>query len=265
MRRFRCPFYKQGAPLGLPMLRDYRIYKQAAPLGLPMLRDYRIYKQTAPLGLRRYRGFRSTNRPPRWGSAGISPRILHIATHGFFLNDQGVPTVETPDTLADDPLRISDLRLGKWAAYIKDLLLCSGLALSGANHIKSGGEDGLLTALEAASLDLWGTKQNDMPCVAVNVWAMPSMCCHQLKIFHDGILDFTPNFAVFSTFEMTSKYLTGALVVVKIKSLLAWSKYPGASGIRNYLCLSSGSCLFLKKCHATRTHIFCNSDWLVRA
>src|SRR5262245_8000681 len=41
----------------------------------------------------------------------------------------------------------------------------------------------------------------------MSVRAIPWVCCHQLKIFHDGIPDFTPNFAVFSTFEMTSLYL----------------------------------------------------------
>jgi CHAT domain-containing protein/Tfp pilus assembly protein PilF len=87
-----------------------------------------------------------------------SPRLLHIATHGFFLSDQGATPEETPGASGNDPLRISDLRLGKWAAHIKDPLLRSGLALSGANQGKSGAEDGLLTALEAAGLDLWGTK-----------------------------------------------------------------------------------------------------------
>jgi CHAT domain-containing protein len=83
------------------------------------------------------------------------PRILHIATHGFFLNDQEAPPAETA---GDDPLRISDLRLSKWAAHIKNPLLRSGLALAGANQSGSGDDDGLLTALEAAGLDLWGTK-----------------------------------------------------------------------------------------------------------
>jgi CHAT domain-containing protein len=58
------------------------------------------------------------------------PRILHIASHGFFLND--VP-VQNP-------------------------LLRSGLALAGANLGGGGHGDGILTALEAAGLDLWGTK-----------------------------------------------------------------------------------------------------------
>lgn len=37
-------------------------------------------------------------------------------------------------------------------------LLRSGLALANANRLESGDEDGVLTALEATSLDLWGTQ-----------------------------------------------------------------------------------------------------------
>ncbi|MDI1446636.1 CHAT domain-containing protein [Polyangium sp. 6x1] len=99
-----------------------------------------------------------------------APRIVHVATHGFFLsakgaaaraaapggggaapieersprtstNERGLELEAAPDWLPDDPL------------------LRSGLALAGANARKGGGgEDGILTALEASSLDLWGTK-----------------------------------------------------------------------------------------------------------
>jgi CHAT domain-containing protein/Tfp pilus assembly protein PilF len=64
-----------------------------------------------------------------------APQLLHIATHGFFLADQ----------------------------KISNPLLRSGLALSGAN-MRSGSRDsgakseGILTALEATNLNLWGTK-----------------------------------------------------------------------------------------------------------
>jgi CHAT domain-containing protein len=78
-----------------------------------------------------------------------SPSILHVATHGFFLQDvQRAAEVE----------RLEDTRLGKWAVHVDDTLLRSGLALAGANQGSSGGDDGVLTALEAAGLDLWGTK-----------------------------------------------------------------------------------------------------------
>jgi CHAT domain-containing protein len=62
-----------------------------------------------------------------------APSILHIATHGFFLQEAGGERVQNP-------------------------LLRSGLALSGANLSNSATEDGVLTALEASNLNLWGTK-----------------------------------------------------------------------------------------------------------
>jgi len=63
-----------------------------------------------------------------------APRVLHIATHGFFQPNNA------PQSPPENPL------------------LRSGLALAGANAGESRGEDGILTALEAANLDLWGTR-----------------------------------------------------------------------------------------------------------
>nr|VFK25898.1 MAG: CHAT domain-containing protein [Candidatus Kentron sp. MB]VFK27269.1 MAG: CHAT domain-containing protein [Candidatus Kentron sp. MB]VFK75117.1 MAG: CHAT domain-containing protein [Candidatus Kentron sp. MB] len=69
--------------------------------------------------------------------AGKPPRVLHLATHGFFLEHKSSET-ERPMTL-------------------------SGLALAGANRGMSGepgpdGEDGVLYALEVQSLNLQGTE-----------------------------------------------------------------------------------------------------------
>jgi CHAT domain-containing protein/Tfp pilus assembly protein PilF len=86
-----------------------------------------------------------------------APRILHIATHGFFLSDQETQPVETGGVPGDYPLRLS-ARLSRWAEKIEDPLLRSGLALAGVNERRSGDDDGVLTALEVASLDLWGTR-----------------------------------------------------------------------------------------------------------
>jgi CHAT domain-containing protein/Tfp pilus assembly protein PilF len=83
-----------------------------------------------------------------------APRILHIATHGFFHGDQ----TKMNGVVSEDLLRISDLGLSRRVAEAKEPLLRSGLALSGANRAKKGDDDGVLTALEVAGLDLLGTK-----------------------------------------------------------------------------------------------------------
>jgi CHAT domain-containing protein/Tfp pilus assembly protein PilF len=87
-----------------------------------------------------------------------APSVLHIATHGFFLGDQESPLAETRGLSGDDSSGVSDLRLSKWVAKIENPLLRSGLALAGVNEYRRDDDDGVLTAMEAASLDLWGTK-----------------------------------------------------------------------------------------------------------
>ncbi len=69
------------------------------------------------------------------------PRLLHVATHGFFLSDEPSNQVAKVVGMGENPL------------------LRSGLILAGANNFRGGGdEDGVLTALEAAGLNLWGTQ-----------------------------------------------------------------------------------------------------------
>jgi CHAT domain-containing protein/Tfp pilus assembly protein PilF len=85
-----------------------------------------------------------------------APSILHIATHGFFLQDEEASVEKTRGLSLFGGA--SNLRGSNWAAKIENPLLRSGLALAGFNQHKSGDDDGALTALEAAGLDLWGTK-----------------------------------------------------------------------------------------------------------
>ena len=80
-------------------------------------------------GVRVFRGKQATENAIK---ALHAPSVLHLATHGFFL-DEASGDAENP-------------------------LLESGLAFAGANRLSSSGEDGILTALEASGLDLWGTK-----------------------------------------------------------------------------------------------------------
>jgi CHAT domain-containing protein len=82
-----------------------------------------------------------------------SPRILHLATHGFFLPNlpEAFPTLSRGATL-------DLLEQQQPPPQGENLLLRSGLVLAGANHGKSGNDDGFLTALEVSSLDLTGTQ-----------------------------------------------------------------------------------------------------------
>jgi len=76
------------------------------------------------------------------------PRILHIASHGFFLSDL---------QLTDEMTK----RRGSGRAPLvasENPLLRSGIALAGASERRSGDDDGILTALEATRLDLSGTE-----------------------------------------------------------------------------------------------------------
>ncbi len=78
-----------------------------------------------------------------------SPRLLHVATHGFFEPDQ---KIRTNDISADGP------------PGMEDPMLRSGLYFAGANRVLSGAgpapdlEDGILTAYEASGLNLLGTE-----------------------------------------------------------------------------------------------------------
>ncbi|CAM4120747.1 CHAT domain-containing tetratricopeptide repeat protein [Corallococcus exiguus] len=80
-----------------------------------------------------------------------TPGILHLATHGFFLEDAAAPenarAVATFGALGEDPQ----------AARPPDPLLRSGLLLAGETE-KNASDSALVTALELAGLDLWGTQ-----------------------------------------------------------------------------------------------------------
>jgi CHAT domain-containing protein len=74
-----------------------------------------------------------------------APSLLHIATHGFFLQYAGVaPKVGAA---------------ANGAGVSTDPLLRAGLALARANvRATKDPDDGVLTALEASRLNLWGTR-----------------------------------------------------------------------------------------------------------
>jgi CHAT domain-containing protein/Tfp pilus assembly protein PilF len=87
----------------------------------------------------------------------VAPRILHIATHGFFLQ-----TPQTDDgnaRTATMTAATKTVRGAEASAENDNPLLRSGLAFAGANRRgEAASDDGILTALEASGLNLWGTK-----------------------------------------------------------------------------------------------------------
>jgi CHAT domain-containing protein len=97
-----------------------------------------------------------------------APRVLHIATHGYFVAD-------APETAPDRDEGLTRGRLFGSAVGLSRLrtsdnpLLRSGIVLAGANLIatpggtvvptsKQSADDGWLTAIEIAALDLHGTE-----------------------------------------------------------------------------------------------------------
>ena len=83
----------------------------------------------------------------------VSPQILHISTHGFFLPDQ--PELRKPKEIGG----FSSIGEFDRTPALENPLLRCGLAFAGANHAESvkEGEDGLATAMEIAGLDLQGS------------------------------------------------------------------------------------------------------------
>jgi CHAT domain-containing protein len=85
-----------------------------------------------------------------------APEILHIATHGFFLENVARPEVDNSRGVA---VVAGDSPVTRPASVaVENPLLRSGLALAGFNERASGNEDGVLTALEASQLNLFGTQ-----------------------------------------------------------------------------------------------------------
>lgn len=96
-------------------------------------------------------------------------RVLHLASHGFFLGTEPRPTRAEARGVGGVMPTIAD---GSSALVSENPLLLSGIVLAGANErgqAVAEGEDGVLTAAEISALDLTGTE-----------WAVLSACASGL-------------------------------------------------------------------------------------
>ncbi|MBF0529931.1 MAG: CHAT domain-containing protein, partial [Deltaproteobacteria bacterium] len=91
-----------------------------------------------------------------------APRILHLATHGFFLSDQDYSNLVLDRQTQAPGEKVINQQAQLSMANIKNSLLRSGLALAGANNLSAtdlpNQADGLMTAEKILSLNLQGTE-----------------------------------------------------------------------------------------------------------
>ena len=99
-----------------------------------------------------------------------APEVLYLATHGFFLPDQQWTPEKDTLSLTTFTTRGTGFGAGPGMAdfaepgpRIENPLLRCGLALAGANRREAAQgrndvDDGILTGMEVAGLDLWGTR-----------------------------------------------------------------------------------------------------------
>jgi CHAT domain-containing protein len=97
-------------------------------------------------------------------------RVLHLATHGFFLGSRCSTRTDTGISKSRGVGAVASAGRSEDASlsFSENPLRLSGLALAGANHRDAAGpdeDDGILTAEEVAALDLSGTE-----------WAVLSAC-----------------------------------------------------------------------------------------
>jgi CHAT domain-containing protein len=94
------------------------------------------------------------------------PRILHLATHGYFLNDEEAKSPDdtrgmerTIGVMQKDGFGVGGFGKTVVASKMENPMLRSGIALAGANtSIKEGRDEGVVSAEKILGLNLKGTE-----------------------------------------------------------------------------------------------------------
>ena len=176
-------------------------------------------------------------------------RILHLATHGFFL-DGRCPSLG------------EDEATGSASPELENPLLLTGLALAGANHRTAAGpdeDDGILTAEEVAALDLRGVE-----------WAVLSACDTGVGKIESGV----GVFGLRRAFRIAgAKTLITSLWAVDDEAARAWMQALYETrfieGLRTAECVREASLRVLRerRGRAESTHPFywagfvASGDW----
>lgn len=93
------------------------------------------------------------------GQGSPSPRVLHVATHGFFFPDPKESQPGNTQAIGEKTFKVSD-----------NPMIRLGLMLAGSNHAWKTGkplspdlEDGILTAYEISQMNLANTERGSPP------------------------------------------------------------------------------------------------------
>lgn len=132
-----------GMPQGLRLGRVQRL-KSTGTEALAATASLRAFTGEAPLVFTRARAVK------RALGTNPNPRVLLLATHGFFLPDRSAAPGKRPSGLFGDDRSV--------AGWENPLVRC-GLLLAGCNQAaENKGDNGVLTGLEVVGLDLRGTE-----------------------------------------------------------------------------------------------------------
>jgi CHAT domain-containing protein/tetratricopeptide (TPR) repeat protein len=175
-------------------------------------------------------------------------RVLHLATHGYFLGSECEPAVR--GTRAVGRLTTAS-RPQSYSGTVDNPLLLSGLAFAGANRRAAAGpndEDGILTAEEVASLNLQGVE-----------WAVLSACDTGLGEIKAG----EGVFGLRRAFQVAGVHtVIMSLWQVEDRAALAWMRALYEGRLKNRLTTAEAvhhaslAVLRARRTHGQSTHPF---------